>query len=113
MTVADIQCYRKTAISKILQQGIEACETNAAGDAGQSHRFPFSWWVQQHRAAPQPDLSNVLRDPETLHEFEPDVTLRRHLRTHIVAKLSMPAKLSGFNARRSIWCLNLVPWPPR
>ena len=113
MTVSDVQLYRKVAIRRILKEGIAASNTSnlgldsdaAAGRGGGfTAQFPFSWWIQQNREESSSErekdyLPRLHREIlEKLHDYEPDMVLKRHIRTHMFGKFPCDLKLTGFNA---------------
>lgn len=100
MSVADVQLYRKITVMKILEESITASERQS-GDNPEvvQHQFPLSWWAQYNPAKTyHDDLSYLHRDIlRTVHEYEPDLFLQRHVRTHLTGKFSCGVTLAGFN----------------
>jgi hypothetical protein len=100
LSVADVQLYRKIAVMKILEEGIAASQRQSDEDTGFVQQpFPFSWWAQHNRSETlHNDLSHLHRDIlDKLHEYEPDLVLKGHVRTHFLAKFSCTVTLTGFN----------------
>eukprot|EP01043_Picozoa_sp_COSAG02_P017147 COSAG02_NODE_771_length_17362_cov_7.601286_13_plen_2217_part_01 len=100
MTVADVQLYRKIAVMGIFEDSITASDSQKSDDPDVvQHQFPLSWWMQRNPVEHlHEDLSHLHRDIlNTVHEYEPDLFLQRHVRTHIAGKFSCGVTLTGFN----------------